>query len=78
MRKMALIIVLIAVVIMISSPMHIPGDVDRNGIANETDRFMIAGYILGDCSLDPDQIRSADINGDGKITNSDLTLIARI
>lgn len=78
MRKMALIIVLIAVAFMVSPPAYFPGDVDRNGIINETDRFLIAGYILGECSLDPTQIRSADINGDGRVTNSDLTLLARI
>lgn len=54
-----------------------PGDIDNNGKVNQTDLYMAAGYVLKACPLDTEQLKAADLNGDGKVNSSDLTLLSR-
>ena len=53
------------------------GDVDGNGILEEADNTLLAGYLVSDQTLSDPQRFAADVNGNGKINSADRTLIAR-
>lgn len=74
-----LLYVLLLVVIFLAtwSDRPIPGDVDGNRKVNQTDHYLIAGYVDKRCELDPYQIKAADVNSDGKVNSADLTIIAK-
>lgn len=74
-----LLYVLLLVVIFLAtwSDRPIPGDVDGNRKINQTDLYLIAGYVAKRCELDPDQIKAADVNSDGRVNSMDITIIAK-
>ncbi len=52
------------------------GDVNRDGLANTRDVSMIRQYVAGLRGLSgPNEIKAADVNGDGEITGLDATLL---
>lgn len=55
----------------------IPGDIDNNGAVNQTDLYLIAGYVIKEVELNPEQIKAADVNSDGRVNSMDLTIVAK-
>lgn len=56
---------------------QIPGDVNGDGVLDQTDGASLAGYINGSVELAENDLRLADMNGDGKINMLDVALIYR-
>ncbi len=53
------------------------GDVNNDGRVDSQDVQMIDDYLNGDATLQDDQIRAADADGDGRITARDKDLLQR-
>lgn len=53
------------------------GDLDLNGKVSVTDLSTVKQAVVGKISLTPDEKKRADVNGDGKITSTDVLLIMR-
>lgn len=53
------------------------GDIDGNGLLEEADNTLLAGYLVSDQTLSDAQRFAADVNDNGKINSADRTLIAR-
>lgn len=56
---------------------QIPGDVNGDGVLDQTDGASLAGYINGTATLLEDALSLADMDGDGKINMLDVALIYR-
>lgn len=52
------------------------GDVDMDGVVTEKDAVLIARACAGQAYLSPEQLRRADVNGDGKVTVGDALEIS--
>ena len=51
------------------------GDVDDSGTVDVEDAYIIRRYLNGDETFTAEQKQAADVNGDGKVTSADITLI---
>lgn len=61
-----------------SDPVKGSGDADKNGVVNEFDVWIVADYVAGfvpDEDLNGFDQVAADVDGDGRITIADVTLI---
>lgn len=56
---------------------QIPGDVNGDGVLDQTDGASLAGYINGTVTLPEDALLLGDMDGDGKINMLDVALIYR-
>lgn len=50
----------------------VPGDIISNQSVDTTDLTALSLALIGDISLNDDQLKSADVDGDGKVTIADL------
>lgn len=50
----------------------VPGDIILNNSVDTTDLTALSLALIGDISLNDDQLKSADVDGDGKVTIADL------
>ncbi len=50
----------------------VPGDIISNQSVDITDLSALSLALIGDISLNDDQLKSADVDGDGKVTIADL------
>ena len=53
------------------------GDVNGNGIITIVDRMFAAHAVAGIRILSPEELKRADVDGDGRVTASDVALIAQ-
>jgi hypothetical protein len=53
------------------------GDVDGDGFVSLADAELVQKITVGTRSADPDQLRRADVAGDGSVTTRDALFIAR-
>ncbi|WEG13455.1 Ig-like domain-containing protein [Pullulanibacillus sp. KACC 23026] len=51
------------------------GDINGDGIINPSDALYIYQVTSGKISLSPEQLKLLDIDGDGKVTNADASLL---
>lgn len=56
----------------------IPGDLTRCGFPNEADCKILYEYLTDSATLTADLRRAADLNGDSKITTSDLLTLKKV
>ncbi len=52
------------------------GDANRNGTVNIGDSVVIGNHVAGTAKITGRALDNADVDGDGKITNNDATLVA--
>lgn len=52
-----------------------PGDVNSDGVADNTDALLVSQYDAGLIDLTPEQLFFADVNRDGMVDNTDSLLI---
>lgn len=53
------------------------GDVNMDGWVNEEDKVLVQEYLVGSATLTAEQLRRADVSGDGAVTIGDALLIAQ-
>ena len=75
------IVWVIAVVIIIylsyKTPNYPIGDITKNGYVTAADIKALEEIVLGIVPTTPEDLKLGDINGDGKITSTDITILAR-
>ncbi|MDD5144686.1 MAG: dockerin type I domain-containing protein [Candidatus Pacebacteria bacterium] len=55
------------------SPCDSYGDVNFDGVVSDKDSDLVSDYISGFGSLSAEELKRADVNGDGDVNNLDLT-----
>lgn len=51
------------------------GDLNRDGLLDDEDVAIMTGYLMGEIELDNEQMVLADLDGSGRIDNSDVLLL---
>ena len=54
------------------------GDINNDGVISVSDMLQIIGYLIGNLSLDENELSSADVNFDESVDVFDLMLISNI
>jgi hypothetical protein len=54
------------------------GDINNDGVISVSDMLQIIGYLIGNLSLDENELSRADVNFDESVDVFDLMLISNI